>query len=68
MYNEEPDCSKCLPELQDENVLIYEVYWRMAENIDPFKIMDLLGIKEELYCLDMVQYARSEVMRAKGTK
>ncbi len=51
-----------------ENILIYEVYWRVfntIENIDPFKIMDLLEIKEQMHCLDLIQSARNEVLEVK---
>jgi hypothetical protein len=62
-----------LPELQTENFLIYEVYWRVfniMENIEPFKIMRLVGIEkaDRLYCLDMIQAARNEVLRIKLAK
>ena len=51
-----------------ENVLPYEVYWRVfnvLENVDPFKIMDMLGVKDQLYCLDLIQSARNEVLEIK---
>ena len=56
-----------------ENRLVYDVYSRIfgaIENMDAFKIMDMVGIKQEerLYCLDLVQGARSEVMRDKQLK
>jgi hypothetical protein len=57
-----------LPELLDENILIYEVYFRVfniTENIDPFKVMDLLKIKNQLHCLDLIQSARNYVLRNK---
>ena len=40
------------------------------ENIEPFKIMRLVGIEkaDRLYCLDMIQAARNEVMRIKLAK
>jgi hypothetical protein len=62
-----------LPDLFAENRLVYEVYWRMfgaIENQDAFKIMDTLGIKpdERLYCLDLIQAAKGEVMRDKQIK
>ena len=73
LYHEEPPCAECLPELQNENVLPYEVYWRMfgpIESLDTFKIMRLVGIgkKDFLYCLDLVTAARNEVMRLKFLK
>lgn len=55
----------------DENILPYEIYGRVfnvIENIDPFKIMDLVGIKDQLYCLDLIQSARNEVMEIKRLK
>jgi hypothetical protein len=62
-----------LPELESENALIYEVYYRVfgsIENIDVFKVMDLIGIKpaDQLHCLDMIQAARNEVLRIKLAK
>jgi len=62
-----------LPDLLNENVGIYEVYWRVfntIENIDAFRVMDMVGIKEEdqLSCLDLIQHARNEVMRIKLLK
>jgi len=71
--NEEPDCSKCLPEMYTENVKVYEVYCRMfgqIEKPDTFKIMDLVGIKEEeqLYCFDLINHARNEVLKAREVK
>lgn len=54
-----------------ENVLPYEVYWRVfnaLENIDPFKVMDMLGVKDKLYCLDLVQTARNEVLNVRKAK
>lgn len=71
MYGDEPDCGKCLPELMPENVLPYEIYWRVfnvLENVDPFKIMDMVGVKDHLYCLDLIQSARNEVMEIKRLK
>jgi hypothetical protein len=40
------------------------------ENIEPFRIMRLVGIKKEdrLFCLDMIQAARNEVLRIKLAK
>jgi hypothetical protein len=58
-----------LPELLEENFLPYEVYWRVfnvLENVDPFKIMNMLGIKDQLFCLDLIQSARNEVMKVKN--
>ena len=42
----------------------------MIENINTFQIMELVGIRndEKLFCLDLIQYARSEVMRAKNAE
>jgi len=62
-----------LPDLLNENVGIYEVYWRVfntIKNIDAFRVMDMVGIKEEdqLSCLDLIQHARNEVMRIKLLK
>ena len=69
----DPPCSECLPELQQENVLVYEVYWRVfnvIENIDPFRIMKMIGIHKDdrIRCLDMIQGARNEVMKIKLAK
>jgi len=40
------------------------------ENIDVFKIMELVGIddRDRLYCLDLIQPVRNEVMRIKFEK
>jgi len=40
------------------------------ENIDVFKIMELIGIedRDRLYCLDLIQTVRNEVMRIKFKK
>ena len=49
----------------EENILPYQVYKRVFnvnENIDPFKIMKMLGVKDELYCLDLIQAARLDVI------
>jgi len=67
-----PPCWKCLPELQEENGPVYEVYCRVF-NItepDPFQIMDMIGIdeKDKLMCLDLIHGARNEVMRTKDAK
>lgn len=35
--------------------------FHVNENIDPFKVMDLLGVTDQLYCLDLIQSARNEV-------
>ena len=42
----------------------------MIEGIDIFKIMNLIGIKktDRVICLDNIQYARNEVMKAKQQK
>lgn len=40
----------------------------MLENVDPFKVMDMLGIENKLYCLDLIQGARNEVMRVKNAE
>jgi hypothetical protein len=61
----------CLPELQTENVLIYEVYCRVfssIENADPFKIMELLGVDDHLYCFDMINFVRNEVIKTRAMK
>ena len=63
-----PDCSKCLPKLHPENVGIYEVYYRvfgMIENVDVFRIMKLVGIKQEdqLFVFDLISSARNEVLK-----
>jgi hypothetical protein len=66
--SEQPPCEKCLPELFEENRLVYEVYWRTgSEGIDPFRIMKMVGVRKEdrLYCLDLCQHARSEAMKVK---
>jgi hypothetical protein len=68
-----PPCSDCLPELQNENHLAYEVYWRVfnsIENIDPFRIMKMVGVHKDdrLFCLDLIQVTRNEVMRLKIAK
>jgi len=60
-------------ELENENTLVYEVYYRVfgsIENLDAFKVMDLVGIKPEdqLHCLDLIQSARGEVMTNKQAK
>ena len=73
LSDEEPPCSECLPDLQAENVLIYEVYCRVfniVENMDPFRIMKMLGVhkNDRLSCLDSIQAARNEVMRIKLAK
>jgi len=62
-----------MPSLLIENGPAYNVYHRvygMIENIDPFKIMELVGIKEDekLFCLDLIQNAKSEVTRAINAK
>jgi len=38
--------------------------------MDIFKLMELVGIQKEdtLYCLDLVQFAKSEVMRIRFAK
>lgn len=36
------------------------------ENVDPFKIMDMLGIDDQLFCLDLIQSTRNEVMKVKN--
>lgn len=56
-----------------ENALPYETYWRVfnvLESIDPFRIMDMLGIKvvDQLYCLDLIQTARNKVLEIKRLK
>ena len=73
MYQEEPPCSECLPDLENENALVYEVYYRVfgsIENIDVFKVMELVGVKKEdqLHCLDLIQAVRGEAMRDKQLK
>lgn len=42
----------------------------IIKNLDVFKIMDIVGIMPEdrLYCLDLVQGAKSEVMKDKQFK
>jgi len=62
-----------MPSLLYENRYVYDVYCRvfgMIEHIDPFRVMDLVGIHEDerLFCLDLIQNARSEVMKAKSDK
>jgi len=40
------------------------------EKPDTFKIMDLVGIKEEeqLYCFDLINHTRNEVLKAREVK
>jgi len=62
-----------LPYLEVENRAIYEVYRRVfgeIENVDIFRVLELVGIKKEdyLYCLDLVQSARGEVTTNKQLK
>ena len=71
--DDDPPCSECLPELQQENVLVYEVYWRVfnvIDNVDSFRIMKMIGIHKDdrIRCLDMIQGARNEVMKIKLAK
>jgi len=42
----------------------------IIENLDIFKIMDIVGImpEEHLSCLDLVQGAKNEVMKARQLK
>ena len=73
MYNEEPDCSKCIPEIYPENATVYEVYCRTfgpIEKPDIFKIMELVGVdgKEQLYCFDLINNARNEVLKLREVK
>lgn len=73
LYKELPPCQTCMPALIKENGPAYNVYHRvfgMIENIDPFRVMDLVGIieDEKLFCLDLIQNAQSEVMRANNAK
>jgi len=56
-----------------ENTLPYETYWRVfnvLENVDPFRIMGMLGInaQDRLYCLDLIQTARNKVLEIKRLK
>jgi len=62
-----------MPQLLLENGPAYNVYHRVfgvIENIDPFKVMNLVGIEddEKLFCLDLIQNAKSEVTRSKNAK
>jgi len=59
--------------LFSENRLVYDVYCRIfgaIENLDAFRIMDMIGIKkkDQLYSLDLIQSAKGEVMRHKQLK
>ncbi len=40
------------------------------ENIDPFRIMKMVGVHKDdrLFCLDLIQVTRNEVMRLKIAK
>ena len=56
-----------------ENVKVYEVYYRIfgsIERLDMFKIMGLVGIEKEehLYCFDLINHARSEVLKSREAK
>jgi len=62
-----------MPGLLFENRAAYDVYCRTFgafENIDPFRVMELVGIKEDekLYCFDLISKARSEVLKARQAK
>jgi len=62
-----------MPSLIKENGPAYNVYHRVfgvIENIDPFQVMGLVGIEEDekLFCLDLIQNARSEVMKSQNAK
>ena len=62
-----------MPQLLTENGPAYNVYHRVfgvIENLDPFKVMKMVGIaeNERLFCLDLIQNARSEVMRSRNAK
>jgi len=68
LYNETPKCEGCFPEILVENILVYDVYCRMfgsIENQNIFTIMDLTGINkiDQLFCLDLINITRSEVLR-----
>ncbi len=73
LYNEVPKCAGCLPDLLTENILIYETYRRVynsLDNICPFTVMKMIGIKKQdhLYCLDIIQSVRNEVLRVQNIK
>jgi hypothetical protein len=60
-----------LPDLLKENELPYQVYRRVYsvnEGIDPFKVMELLGVDDQLRCLDLIQSARIDVLELIRTK
>lgn len=40
------------------------------ENLEPFRIMRMVGVykKDRLFCLDLIQAVRNEVMRLKFAK
>lgn len=42
--------------------------FNVLENIDPFKIMKLLGVHDRLYCIDLIQGARNAVLEARQAK
>ena len=70
MYQEEPPCDDCQPEqLTPENIEIYSVFCRLVlglEQIDVFKLMDLVGIGDKLKCIDLIAYVISELKKEKG--
>lgn len=61
-----------MPWLEPENQIVYEVYFRVFNVIenDPFKIMDMIGIEKDdrLFCLDLIQGARNEVLKVQQEK
>ena len=82
-YDDIVDCKKCIPYLSEENRPIIDVYNRvcgqhiMADytpvelNLMPvFKIMDLVGIKEDdkLYCMDLVKMAYHYILQRNKDK
>lgn len=82
-YNEKPSCKDCIPDLLPENQAIYTVYSRVCGQhimgqagpvdlkLEPvFKIMDLVGIKQEdqLFCIDIIQKAYHSVLKKQREK
>ena len=51
-------------ELSTENMLIFDVYRRLVlidTPVDIFRLMDAVGIKDQLACIDKVQMLISEM-------
>lgn len=63
--DDEPPCETCRPErLTAENEIIFEVFSRLflgQNQLDVFKVMDLLGIKNKLKCLDTIAMLINEL-------